>query len=68
MRYSLNRKEKKIKMFFHEKTYDVDELVRHNMHIHTTFSGCAKPEMTVKNIIEEAEYDLQSHQHGGTDY
>ena len=42
-------------MFFHEKTYDVDELVKHNMHIHTTFSGCAKPEMTVENIIRTAE-------------
>lgn len=42
-------------MFFHEKTYDIDELVKHNMHIHTTFSGCAKPEMTVQNIIRTAE-------------
>lgn len=42
-------------MFFHEKTYDLDELVRHNMHIHTTFSGCAKPEMTVHDIIATAE-------------
>ena len=23
-------------MFFHEKSYDIDELMRHNMHIHTT--------------------------------
>lgn len=42
-------------MFFHEKTYDIDELVKHNMHIHTTFSGCAKPEMKVKDIIRTAE-------------
>lgn len=43
-------------MFFHEKTYDIDELVRHNMHIHSTpFSGCAKPEMTVENIVKEAK-------------
>ena len=42
-------------MFFHEKTYDIDELMRHNMHIHTTFSGCAKPEMTAVNIVETAE-------------
>lgn len=42
-------------MFFHEKTYDIDELMRHNMHIHTTFSGCAKPEMTAANIVETAE-------------
>ena len=55
MRYSLNRKVRKVKMFFHEKTYDIDELVRMNMHIHTTFSGCAKPEMTVSNILKTAE-------------
>lgn len=42
-------------MFFHEKTYDIDELVKHNMHIHTTFSGCAKSEMTVEKIIRKAE-------------
>lgn len=42
-------------MFLHDKTYDIDELVRHNLHIHTTFSGCAKPEMTVQNIIRTAE-------------
>lgn len=42
-------------MFFHEKTYDIDELVKCNMHIHTTFSGCAKPEMTVSNIIKTAK-------------
>ncbi len=42
-------------MFFHEKTYDIDELIKHNMHIHTTFSGCAKPEMTAKDIIKTAK-------------
>ncbi len=42
-------------MFFHEKTYDIDELVRMNMHIHTHFSGCAKPEMQVKDIVKTAE-------------
>ena len=43
-------------MFFHEKTYDIDELVRYNMHIHSSpFSGCAKPEMTVNNIVKEAK-------------
>lgn len=42
-------------MFFHDKTYDIDELVRYNMHIHTTFSGCAKPEMKVQDIIKTAE-------------
>lgn len=42
-------------MFFHEKTYDVDELMRHNMHIHTVFSGCAKREMTVTDIVKTAD-------------
>ncbi len=42
-------------MFFHEKTYDIDELIKCNMHIHTTFSGCAKPEMKAKDIVKTAE-------------
>ncbi|MBQ7122573.1 MAG: PHP domain-containing protein [Clostridia bacterium] len=42
-------------MFLHEKTYDIDELARHNLHIHTRFSGCAKPEMTARDIIKTAE-------------
>ncbi len=42
-------------MFFHEKTYDIDELVKFNMHIHTTFSGCAKPEMLIPDIVKTAE-------------
>ena len=42
-------------MYFHEQTYDLDELFTQNLHIHTTFSGCAKPEMTVYEIISEAE-------------
>lgn len=42
-------------MFFHEKTYDIDELVRYNTHIHTRFSGCAKPEMQIKDIVKTAE-------------
>ncbi len=42
-------------MFFHEKTYDVDELIKFNMHIHTTFSGCAKPEMKALDIVKTAE-------------
>lgn len=42
-------------MFLHEKTYDVDELVRHNLHIHTRFSRCAKPEMKARDIIKTAE-------------
>jgi histidinol phosphatase-like PHP family hydrolase len=42
-------------MFFHEKSYDIDELMRHNMHIHTVFSGCAKREMTVTDIVKTAD-------------
>ena len=42
-------------MFLHEKTYDIDELARHNLHIHTRFSGCAKPEMKAVDIIKTAE-------------
>ncbi|MBQ2902758.1 MAG: PHP domain-containing protein [Clostridia bacterium] len=42
-------------MFFHEKTYDIDELARWNLHIHTTFSGCAKREMTARDIVKTAD-------------
>ena len=42
-------------MFFHEKTYDIDELVRWNMHLHTVFSGCAKREMIVTDIVKTAD-------------
>ena len=42
-------------MFLFEACYDLDELARNNMHIHTSFSRCAKPEMTVENILREAE-------------
>jgi histidinol phosphatase-like PHP family hydrolase len=42
-------------MFFHEKTYDIDELARWNLHIHTTFSGCAKREMTAREIVRVAD-------------
>ena len=42
-------------MFYFEKCYDIDELMRRNMHIHTNFSGCAKPEMTLEAIVREAE-------------
>ena len=41
-------------MFFHEKTYDIDELIRYNMHIHTRFSRCAKPEMVAADIVKTA--------------
>ena len=42
-------------MFYFERCYDLDELMRRNMHIHTNFSGCAKPEMTLESIVREAE-------------
>ncbi len=42
-------------MFLHEKTYDIAELARHNLHIHTRFSRCADPEMIARDIIKTAE-------------
>lgn len=42
-------------MFFHQATYDIDELARHNMHLHTRFSHCAKPEMLAADIVKTAE-------------
>ncbi len=42
-------------MFIFEKTYDIDELVRYNLHTHTNNSLCAKPEMVLSNMIKEAE-------------
>lgn len=42
-------------MFFHEKTYDIDELARWNLHLHTNFSRCAKPEMKAKDIVKAAD-------------
>ena len=42
-------------MFYFERCYDIDELFRRNMHIHTNFSLCARPEMTLEAITREAE-------------
>ena len=42
-------------MFFHEKTYDIAELAKYNLHLHTRFSGCAKPEMKAVDIVKTAE-------------
>lgn len=42
-------------MFLLERTYDVDELVRHNVHTHSVFSNCAKREMTLEAMIRTAE-------------
>ncbi len=42
-------------MYIREPCFDIDELVKENLHVHTTFSGCAKPEMRVKSIVARAE-------------
>ncbi len=42
-------------MYFHELTYDLDILTRQNLHIHALFSGCAKREMNLNDIIKTAE-------------
>ena len=39
-------------MYLHEPIYDLDILAEKNLHVHTLFSSCAKPEMTVKNIVD----------------
>ena len=41
--------------------YNLKELARHNLHIHTKYSLCAKPEMTIDNIIRCAEqHDIKT--------
>ena len=42
-------------MFLLERTYDFKELVRHNVHTHSVFSKCAKPEMIPEDMVREAE-------------
>lgn len=42
-------------MFVTEKTYDVKELVKCNMHTHSVFSLCSKPEMEFEAMVKEAE-------------
>lgn len=42
-------------MYLREPCFDIDELVKENLHVHTPFSGCAKPEMRVKAIVKRAE-------------
>ena len=37
-----------------EPIYDLEELATWNMHIHTAFSLCAKPEMRIVDIVREA--------------
>lgn len=36
--------------------YDLTTLARYNLHVHTIYSPCAKPEMTMENIIRCAEH------------
>jgi histidinol phosphatase-like PHP family hydrolase len=40
-----------------EKSYDLDELARRNLHMHTTYSPCANPDMIVRDIVESAVND-----------
>ncbi len=42
-------------MYVHEPIYDIDELARQNLHIHTNFSKCAREEMTLSAILRAAE-------------
>lgn len=42
-------------MFLTEKTYDIDELCRNNMHTHSVFSKCSKSEMIFEDMIKAAE-------------
>ena len=42
-------------MFLTEKTYDIDELCRNNMHTHSVFSKCSKPEMVFEDMVKAAE-------------
>lgn len=42
-------------MFLTEKTYDIDELCRCNMHTHSVFSKCSKPEMVFEDMVAAAE-------------
>lgn len=44
-------------MYFHESTYDLNILCRQNLHIHTSFSNCASPEMKLCDIVATAEKD-----------
>lgn len=41
-------------MFLLDRCYDIDELLTKNMHMHTNFSGCAKPEMTFEALVKKA--------------
>ena len=48
-------------MFVCEKTYDPYEIVKNNMHTHSVFSKCSKPEMIFEDMIAAAEkYGLET--------
>ncbi len=42
-------------MYLHEPIYDLDILAEQNLHVHTVYSHCAKPEMTFENIVNEVQ-------------
>ncbi len=47
-------------MIFSEPIYDLDLLSRYNLHVHTHYSSCARPEMVVPAIMKAAkEADLE---------
>lgn len=41
-------------MFIREPIYDLYTLSRCNLHIHSVFSSCAKPEMDIPSVVERA--------------
>lgn len=42
-------------MYLREPCYDIDELKKENLHIHTFYSSCAKPSMDIETIVRQAE-------------
>lgn len=42
-------------MIYSEPVYDLRELARYNLHVHTTFSRCAKPDELPQDIVREAD-------------
>ena len=41
-------------VIINEPVYDLHVLAQYNLHIHSTYSGCAKPEMVVTDILNRA--------------
>ena len=48
-------------MFLLEKTYDIDEIVRNNMHTHSINSLCSKPEMVFEEMIKKQRKEVFIH-------